>query len=86
MQIRNLLDQTYGRLLDSGFDNVFLSYLSDRRNNRSSNTFRMSEYRQQNETCVTQIPESTPLAPAVPTTPIEAAASIIDTNIKNGSR
>ena len=45
----------------------------------------MSEYKRQAETCVTQIPECTPLAPAVANDPKDVAAPIIK-NDKNGSR
>ena len=43
----------------------------------------MSEYKRQAETCVTQIPECTPLAPAVANDPKDVVAPIIK-NDKNG--
>ena len=60
-QIRILLKQTFSRCRESIFDHHLPNHVSAQR----SNTFQMSEYhRRQGETCVTQIPECTPFAPA----------------------
>ena len=45
----------------------------------------MSELKRQGETCVTQIPECTPLAPALANSPKDISAPIIK-NLKEGTR
>ena len=45
----------------------------------------MSEFKRQGETCVTQIPECTPLAPALADSPKDISAPIIK-NLKEGAR
>ena len=79
-QICILLNQTYSK-----YREYLPSYFQSRGDNRGHNTFQMSEYKRQAETCVTQIPECTPLAPAVANDPKDVVAPIIK-NDKNGSR
>ena len=81
-QIRILLNQTYSR-----FREYLPSYFHARQDyrNTTTNAFQMTEYKRQGETCVTQIPECTPLAPAVASNPKVGTSPIIK-NRANGSR
>ena len=80
LQICILLNQTYSK-----YREYLPSYFPSRRDTRGMNAFQMSEYKRQAETCVTQIPECTPLAPAVANDPKQASGPIIKSK-KNGSR